>query len=220
MAGRAPFTKEESDTIQRCYLLNRKDEWEPARNPLNRYSTIRKGLGMQKMNPGYTFAQAMLGKSKAISIGLVVNAKGGTSIRKWARGTAFYKEALKRTRTARKTGTLKGVLWHQGESDSRDARYLDKLKALIADLRKDLEEPDLPFVAGQISNVRLINDQIARLPEVVPFTGFASSAGLKTMDRAHFDARSMRLLGRRYAEAMLKIHAARKTEQGNAPDGK
>jgi len=220
MAGRAPFTKQESGAIPRCYLLNDKDEWEPANNPLNRYSTIRKGLGMQKMNPGYAFAQTMLAKNKAISIGLVVNAKGGTNIRNWARGSRFYKEALKRTRTARKTGTLKGVLWHQGESDSKDARYLDKLKALIADLRKDLDEPDLPFVAGQINNVGLINDQIARLPEVVPFTGFACSDGLKAMDRWHFDARSMKLLGRRYAEAMLKIHAARKTERKRAPGGR
>ncbi len=220
MAGRAPFTKQESGAIPGCYLLNGENEWEPAKNPLNRYSTIRKGLGMQKMNPGYAFALTMLAKSKAISIGLVVNAKGGTSIRKWARGSRFYKEALKRTQTARKTGTLKGILWHQGESDSKDARYLDKLKALIADLRKDLDEPDLPFVAGQINNVRLINDQIARLPEVVPFTGSASSAGLKTMDRAHFDAKSMKLLGRRYAEAMLKIHATRKIERKRAPGGR
>ena len=72
-------------------------------------------------------------------------------------------------------------------------------------------------MAGQVNNVRLINDQIARLPEVVPFTGFASSVGLKTMDRAHFDAESMKLLGRRYAEAMLRIHATRKTERKRAP---
>ena len=36
------------------------DKFEPAKNPLNRYSTIRKGLGMQKMNPGYTFSKKML----------------------------------------------------------------------------------------------------------------------------------------------------------------
>ena len=59
MAGRAPFTKDEAGEIPRCFLLNAQDRWEPAKNPLNRYSTIRKGLGMQKMNPGYGFAKAM-----------------------------------------------------------------------------------------------------------------------------------------------------------------
>ncbi|MHC4253616.1 MAG: sialate O-acetylesterase, partial [Planctomycetota bacterium] len=200
MAGRAPFTKEESGAIERCYLLDNKDMWVPARNPLNRYSTVRKGLGMQKMNPGYTFARTMLENDDAVSVGLVVNARGGTSIKKWGRKSKLYREALTRTRAARKTGVLKGVLWHQGESDAKDTRYLDKLRALIANLRKDLGEPGLPFVAGQILNERIVNDQIAKLPDAVPFTGFASSDGLKGKDRWHFDSGSMRLLGRKYAE--------------------
>jgi hypothetical protein len=212
MAGRAPFTAAEAAVIPRCSLLNKEGKWEPAKNPFNRYSTIRKGLGMQKMNPGYAFAKTMLEKDKAISIGLVVNAKGGTSIKLWAKGSKFYKEAVKRTRLAQKTGVLKGVLWHQGESDSKDPKYLDKLKALIADLRKDLDDPKLPFVAGEVQKVKLINDQIKKLPKAVEFTGLASAKDLTTMDRWHFDAKSMKLLGKRYAEAMLKIHAKRKAQ--------
>lgn len=207
MAGRAPFTKEESGAIARCYLLNGENKWGPAKNPLNRYSTIRKGLGVQKMNPGYTFAQTMTSKNKAISIGLIVNAKGGSSIRRWTKKSRFYKDALRRTKIAQKTGTLKGILWHQGESDERDAKYLDKLKSLVKNLRSDLGMPNLPFVAGQVNNVKLINDQIAQLPSVMPSTGFTSSDNLKTMDRWHFDAKSMKLLGKRYAEAMLKIQS-------------
>lgn len=118
MAGRAPFTTEESGAIKRCYLLNGEDKWEPARNPLNRYSTIRKELAMQKMNPGYSFSKAMLEKDEEISLGLVVNARGGTKIEEWAKGTQYYSEALRRAKAAQKTGTLKGILWHQGESNS------------------------------------------------------------------------------------------------------
>jgi len=208
MAGRAPFTKEESAPIPRCSLLGSEGKWVPAKNPLNIHSTIRKGAGMQKMNPGYYFARTMLEKDKTVSLGLVVNAKGGTSIKLWAKGSKFYKEAIKRTNLARKTGgVLKGVLWHQGESDSKDAKYLDKLKALIADLRRDLGAPDLPFVAGQVQKLPLINDQIKQLPKAVKSTGFVSSEGLTTMDRWHFDAKSMKLLGQRYAAEMLKIRA-------------
>jgi len=210
MAGRAAFTKEEAAPIERCSLLDAKGKWVPAKNPLNIYSTIRKGAGMQKMNPGYLFAKTMLEKDKTTSIGLVVNAKGGTSIKSWPKGSKFYKDAVKRTKLAQKTGVLKGILWHQGESDAKDAKYLDKLKALIADLRKDLGTPDLPFVAGQVNNVPLINDQIAQLPKAVKSTGYVSSEGLKCRDRWHFDSKSMRLLGKRYAEAMLKIHAKQK----------
>jgi hypothetical protein len=205
MAGRAFFAPEESGVIERSYVLNGDGNWESAKNPLNRYSTIRKGLDKQKMNPGYMFAKTMIEKDKDVSIGLVVNARADTKISQWAKGTEFYNDALKRVETARETGILKGVLWHQGESDAKNAEYLDQLKTFIADLRKDLKEPNLPFVAGQVNNIKLINDQIAELPENVPYTGFVSSEGLKTSDNTHFDAKSMRLLGNRYAIVMQKL---------------
>ncbi len=207
MAGRAPFSEEDAGVIARCHLLNGQDLWEPAKNPLNQYSTIRKGLNKQKLNPGYSFSKAMLEKNQGISIGLVVNAKGGSSIKQWTKESKFYKDAVSRTKSALKTGTLKGILWHQGESDSKDAQYLEKLELLIKNLRSEFDLPDLPFVAGQVNNVPLINEQIAKLPATVASTGFASSEGLKAMDRWHFDTKSMKLLGQRYAEEMLKLQA-------------
>ena len=206
MAGRAPVSEKESGKIPNCFLLNNEGKWEAASNPLNRYSTIRKGLGMQKLNPGYSFSKEMLEKDKTISIGLVVNAKGGTKIEQWAKGTKFYQEAIRRTKEAQKSGTLKGILWHQGESNNGNPDgYLDKLKDLIENLRKDLDAPDLPFVAGQVHKVEKINEQIAQLPKTVPHTGFVSSKDLKTMDRWHFDAKSMLLLGKGYADEMQKL---------------
>ena len=213
MAGRAPISKADSGTIKRCLLLNAKDKWEAASNPLNRYSTVSKGVKVQKMNPGYSFAKDMLAKNKDITLGLVVNARGGTKIQEWAPGTQYYKEAVRRAKAAQKTGTLKGILWHQGESNSKDPEvYLDQLKTLIESLRNDLGTADLPFVAGQVNKVPAINAEIAKLPQAVPSTGFVSSQGLKAMDRWHFDAKSMLLLGKRYAEEMLKILAKQKTE--------
>jgi glycerophosphoryl diester phosphodiesterase len=134
-----------------------------------------------------------------------VNAKGSSSIRQWEKGDKFYDEAVRRTQQAMKKGELAGVLWHQGESDQNDAEYLAKLKELIANLRKDLGSPELPFVAGQVNKVELINKQVARLPAEVPLTAFASSEGLTCMDRWHFDAKSMKTLGERYADAILNL---------------
>jgi hypothetical protein len=91
MAGRAPYTEDEAGILDRCYLLNAADQWEPAANPLNRYSTIRKGLGMQKLGPGYSFAKAMLAANPDIAIGLVVNAKGGSAIEEWGPKSQFYR---------------------------------------------------------------------------------------------------------------------------------
>lgn len=205
MAGRAPLT-DAPEKIDGCLLLNGGNEWEPAQHPLNRYSTIRKGLGMQKLNPGASFARAMKKANPQATIGLVVNAKGGSKIEQWARDTRFYRDLLKRARAAQKTGTLKGVLWHQGESNSgKPEPYLDQLKDLVTRLRADLEAPALPFVAGQIKEGETINAEIAKLPKALPLTGVASSKGLKTMDRWHFDAASMTTLGERYAAEIIKV---------------
>lgn len=206
MAGRAPMDESTSKQIEGCLLLNSTGQWEAAKNPLNRYSTIRKGLGMQKLNPGYSFAKVMKKANPKVTIGLVVNAKGGSKIEQWTPETKFYKDILERAKVAQKTGILKGVLWHQGESNSSDSdSYLPKLKALIENLRKDLKTPKLPFVAGQIKEGEKINEEIAKLPKILPLTGVVLAKGLKTMDRWHFDAASMLKLGERYAVEMLKL---------------
>ena len=62
MAGRAAISEKDTEPLENCYLLNTKNTWEVAKNPLNRYSTIRKGLGMQKLNPGFTFAKTLIEK--------------------------------------------------------------------------------------------------------------------------------------------------------------
>ena len=85
MAGRATLTPEVMDTLQNVYLLNDKGNFEPAVNPLNRYSTVRKDLSMQRLGPAYGFAKELTRKTKR-PIGLVVNARGGSSINSWLKG--------------------------------------------------------------------------------------------------------------------------------------
>ena len=66
-----------------------------------------------------------MGLDTNVIIGLIPCAVGGSPIEAW-QPTKYYEptksypydDALKRTKTAMQTGTLKGVLWHQGESDS------------------------------------------------------------------------------------------------------
>ena len=206
MAGRAALPESSDNVIPRCYLLNRKNQWEPATNPLNRYSSIGKGLGVQKLGPGYSFALEMLKQNQDISIGLVVNARGGSKIEQWAKGKQFYKAALRKAQEAQKKGTLKGILWHQGEGNHKNPDgYIDKLKMLVNDLRNDLKAPELPFIAGQVNNSPKINMQIQQLPQEVSNTGYVSSQELKAFDRWHFDQKSMLLLGKRYAQEMSKL---------------
>jgi chondroitin AC lyase len=212
MAGRAVIEEHDKDSIDRVFLYKGIDSqsWEKAANPLNKYSSIRKSLSMQRLGPGYTFARDMAAFSPEKKIGLVVNAKGGTSIDLWEPGSEFYNEAIRRTKDALKYGKLKGVIWHQGESDaSSHQAYMDKLLKLIQGLRFDFDIPDLPFIAGQISNDKPhreeFNTMILDLPSRMENTAVVTTENIATTDSTHFNSESQRLLGKRYAVAMIKL---------------
>ncbi|MDF7809155.1 sialate O-acetylesterase [Pontiellaceae bacterium B12219] len=216
MAGRGPIEEQDEGVIEGCELLNFSGEWEPATNPLNAYSTIRKDLDIQQLNPGYGFALRMHEVRPEINIGLVVNARGGTNINDWEKGDLYYEEAVARTKVALadNNSRLAGILWHQGESNSSQTNsYMGKLVTMIENLRADLGEPDLPFVIGELERddvtevvkERLLNEVLYTLPTMLPNTAVATTEGLVTQDGTHFDSAGQRELGRRYADALLSL---------------
>ena len=221
MAGRATLTPEVMDTLQNVYLLNDKGNFEPAVNPLNRYSTVRKDLSMQRLGPAYGFAKEMARQTKR-PVGLVVNARGGSSINSWLKGSndGYYVEALSRVRIAMKQGgVLKAILWHQGEADcSNPEAYKQKLISLVKDLREDLGMPNLPVVVGQISQWNWtkreagtvpFNQMIKKVSSFIPYSDWVSSKGLgwyKDEKDPHFNTEAQLLLGKRYAKKILKFY--------------
>ncbi len=210
MAGRAEILPEDQKIIPQVSLLNDQGQWIPAENPLNKYSSVRKKIEMQRLGPGYAFAKKLSQSKKYQPLGLVVNAKGGTPIEEWMPGAALYNEAVRRTKLALANGKLIGVLWHQGEGDSQNPdHYLSDIKILIESLRKDFGEPKLIFIAGQLSedkpHRKTFNELILQLPDVVPYTGVVTSKGLKTFDETHFDTKSQHKLGKRYARELKKL---------------
>lgn len=212
MAGRAEVTPKISGEIPGVFLFtgNSDELWIPAKNPLNIYSSIRKEASMQRLSPAYSFAKAMRKKSKSRDLGLVVNARGGTAIAEWMPGTHYYKEIVKKAKEAAEYGRIRGVIWHQGESDLGDlSEYLANLEVLIVTLRKDLGLAELPFVAGHIAEDQpggnVFNRLIDNLPEKVPFTGVASGRSTRTFDEVHFDTKSQLKLGKRYAKQMIRL---------------
>ena len=216
MAGRGEMTPEDTLALPGVYLLDFEGEPVPARAPLNRYSTIRKRLDLQGINPAWSFAKEMRSSGRR-DILLVVNAKGGTSIDQWTKdassdGPQFYGEAVRRTKQAMAFGHLKGILWHQGEGDSHTPEqrnaYLEKLSAMVADLRSDLGV-DVPFIAGEVGvdgKGREINPVLDSIPLCIPCAAIVSAEGLSLKDdNVHFDREAQIELGKRYAAAMLSI---------------
>lgn len=220
MAGRAKLTPELMDTLPNVYLLNDKGCFEPAANPLNRYSTVRKELSMQRLGPSYAFAKKMAQETER-PVGLVVNARGGSSINSWLKGSndGYYEQALVQVRKALKQGgTLKAILWHQGEADcgNPDA-YKEKLKQLVKSFREDLNNPELPVVVGQISQwnwtkrkegTAPFNKMIRKVSSFIPHTDWVSTKDLdcyKDETDPHFGTKGQLLLGECYAEKVLRM---------------
>lgn len=216
MAGRGYITDNYKDNIKNTYLLTPNGYMEPARNPLNKYSTIRKRLDLQGVGPAYSFAKAITDKTGR-PLGLVVNARGGSSINSWMKGAKdnYYDEALSRIRQAMKFGTLKAIIWHQGESDSNDpTTYMLKLQELIANLRKDLNDTKLPFIVGELAEWRMngtseaFNRMLRTVPKHIPYSYCVSSKELVPLineSNPHFSADSQIILGRRYAELIMHV---------------
>lgn len=219
MAGRGEVGPEDTTPHPRVILLNLDGKWEQAIEPVTRDRA--KGLGV---GPGLAFGKAMAERDPDVTIGLVPCAVGGTALAKWQKGEKLYEDAVRRTKLAAQVGTLKGILWHQGESEAGDekksASYDERWAKMIADVRKDVGAPELPVVVGELGEylyartgdkspfAKLVNERINQIPQRVEHTGVASSKGLKHKgDELHFDADSQREFGRRYALAMTRLQA-------------
>ena len=222
MAGRGPYVEAEDKGVfpeGTLFILNDKDVFAPI-GPypfINHFSTIRKSAA--QIGPGVMFARTLLEAHPGKPVYLVSNARGGTSIKEWVKGTHYYDEAVRRTREALKAGQLKGILWHQGETDYREVLkqrgpeaqakaledYFALLRQFITDLRADLNAADVPFVAGQVNQgFTGFNERMLKLPGELPHVSVVTTEGLVTMDGSHFDRPSQLELGRRYGRAMLK----------------
>jgi len=211
MAGRAEIPADAEAVLDRCYLLNDQNQWEPARNPLNRYSAISKDATLQKLGPGYAFAKKMLERDKTATIGLIVNALDeDAKIKTWLGKSESYWSARRRAKAALRDGMVKGVLWHQGESDhNAPESYVESLQAVISNVRSDASDFSLPFVTAQVPGAPEINAQLGRLPERTHAIAVVSTDDLTLTEDKYFDAKSQLLLGERYAEQMIRLQAAR-----------
>lgn len=125
-----------------------------------------------------------------------------------------YQRLVDMARIARKSGVIKGILLHQGESNTGDTLWTKKVKDVYDNLLKDLDlKPNsVPLLAGHLVSedqngaCASMNKIISTLPQVIPNAHVISSVGCEGVkDRLHFSAAGYRKLGRRYAATMLAL---------------
>lgn len=219
MAGRGTVEPADQQPHPRVLMFGKNETWTAATDPMH-WDKPSVGVGL-----GRTFGIEIAKTSPDITIGLIPCAVGGSPIDTWLPGVFYpptkshpWDDALRRAKAALKDGTLKGILWHQGESDCKPelaAAYEAKLHDLIQRLRAELQAPEVPFIAGQMGQfadvpwteeIKTVDAAHRALPEKVKNTAFVSAEGLNHKgDKIHFDSPAYRELGRRYAAALLKM---------------
>ena len=221
MAGRGALSEQDAATAnENVLVLTQGQTWVPAQNPLHFDKPAVAGVG-----PGLSFGIAMAEANPGKKIGLIPCAVGGTSIDLWKPGaydkvtnTHPFDDMMDRLKEAQCSGVLKGILWHQGESDSKPEKattYLAKLENLVALIRMEAGDAQLPFVAGQLgrynAQYKIINRELEKLPAHIPYTAVASSRKLTDKgDHTHFDSPSQVILGKRMAKKMKRLQAKKK----------
>lgn len=212
-----------------CPDLHRvKGEWYTAVPPLVRCNT---GL-----TPADYFGRTLVDKlPENVTVGVINVAVGGCKIElfdtdtyeayvaespDWLKNMVNeydgnpYARLVEMARIAQRDGIIKGILLHQGESNTGDQEWPAKVRKIYDRLLSDLglEPNSLPLLAGEMvgeaehgacsSMIKIVRT----LPEVIPQARIISSDGCEGIeDHLHFSAKGYRELGRRYGEEMLKI---------------
>jgi hypothetical protein len=216
MSGRGYPFKEDRKVNERLISLDRENHWVPAVEPLH----WDKQPGVVGVGPGRAFAEAMLLEApEGVTIAVVPCAETGSPLSRWEKGGDLYGRALLRARRAIKDGTIKGILWHHGETDAATytlaTTYGDRLKRMVIDFRKELGQGDVPFVCGEITPLLpfnrfpahdKVNASLKELPKKLSMCDCVPVDGLTLLpDGIHFDTRSARILGKRYATELLDL---------------
>jgi len=190
---------------------------------------------MSGLSPADYFGRTMVEKlPDSIKVGVIMVAIGGCDIRLFDKDLyqdydstyteawftdiikAYegnpYKHLIDLAKLAQHDGIIKGILLHQGESNTGDTKWPSYVKKIYNEILNDLSlsADSVPLLAGEVLSAQgnccsAMNPIINSLPGTIPTSHVISSAGCTGQDNAHFDSEGYRELGRRYALKMLSL---------------
>jgi hypothetical protein len=208
MAGRATRPAELKpyfyDVHPNLWAYGEGAQWRQAREPLAPDSSTDDAAG-----PGMALLRAALAKAPAdtyfISIGRGHSGSFGGTCAGFRKQGLLYDIVMARARELKGRVTFGGIFTMLGQSEYRFAADVqqmlsDCLLAVASDMRADLEDPDLPFLAGDYEmgitradiaptsqNGRTIRAQILMVPDKVTRAAVIPTDGLTMQDDHHFD---------------------------------
>ena len=226
MAGRGDFGEVEEINNPLCKML-RNGKWIAMSEPINPdrgiFGYFHSGVGLAA-----SFADEYA-KYFNEEIGLIPCADGGTAIKQWQPNELLFDNAVAQAKLAQRTSEIVGILWHQGENDSKNFEdvelYRERFLNLFVHLFKELNLPkETPIIIGELGEfmcnwengeckdikqkckyVQEINAILNNLSEELPCSAFVSAKGLTCKnDGIHFNSKSYREFGKRYFQAYLR----------------
>jgi alpha-L-fucosidase 2 len=136
-----------------------------------------------------------------------------------------YARLVEMARKAQHDGVIKGILFHQGESNCGEKDWPQKVKKVYERLLSDLhlKAKEVPLLMGEVVNAdqkgvcSAMNEVIRTVPQTIPTAHIISSAGCPAeKDFLHFTAEGYRMMGTRYAEQMLALQGRKMLRNSTA----
>ncbi|WP_372757191.1 sialate O-acetylesterase [Mariniflexile sp.] len=215
MAGRGFVEPQDTISNARILTINKQNEIILAKEPLHFYEPTLGGLDC-----GMSFASNLLKDvPENVSILLVPTAIGGSPITKWIndsphRDVKLLSNFKEKVVLAKKYGKIKGVLWHQGESDAnkKDIPHYDKnLTTLFKTFRKYFANRKLPILIGELGSYSKNKDSWDTINSIINAhalkddqISIIKTSDLKDKgDELHFNSEGQRTIGKRFAGAYI-----------------
>jgi hypothetical protein len=215
MAGRAsspealrPFFYE---TNKQLWIYQKGGTFRPAKEP----TAPDSGTGSMA-GPGMALlktALALAPDRTFISIGMGRSGTQGGTCTSWKRGGLFWDTYLAPARELKGKVTFGAIFTMLGITENRfDAAtnmgFSDCMKAVAADIRADLGEPELPFIVGDFERnqtnaritpefIKLITDQLAMVPAKVTRSALIPTDGLPIQDEHHYNLQGHKIWAER-----------------------
>lgn len=188
-------------------------------------SSVAPGFSGALPSPNFGFevslGRALAAKHPERKVAIIKVSRGGTNLHtQWdpAGGDNFMwqtfankvPEALAALTASGDTAEIRGMFWHQGESDGSNPTYQNDLAGFIAACRTLTGKPNLPFALGELERDDVTPTvsgrayQLSAMADVAtadPNTFLVSSVGLFTSDGTHFTSAACITFGERYATA-------------------
>lgn len=227
MKGRGKVPKNQIINPRIISMNMTNNKWYGAEHPLHSDGNSNAGVGNSNagVGSGLDFAEEVISKDSTALVALIPLAKGGSNINLWASNRKLYMNTIERTKKAlldfpdNLQVSVKAVLWLQGELDAKGELYKSyetKLLKLVEDIRKDIDNPKLPFIAATIGyfikeidhkypNYNKINTVLLNVSIPYYTCVNTSNFGQDIGDHLHYDVASQIRIGKLMAQSYLEL---------------